>query len=159
MRRAVEFRVVIFISNLSTWPLAVYQTNKQSHYINALSFHLPMQNLPFQNMFFSSLVILTALISQSTFATGIPAPRAVARADGPQGDAHPVEPYLAPSLQASATPRKVNYPNVIRGLLFKRQLTCPGGYDLCDSGDCCPIGSTCCTGTIFNWPVTYMNLC
>jgi hypothetical protein len=95
---------------------------------------------------FSSLVILTALSClQSIFAAGIQVPRGVARADAPPSDAHLLEPYLASPLRSSAITPGVNSLNVIRGLLFKRQLTCPGGYGLCPNRRCCPLGSRCCS--------------
>jgi len=138
--------VVIFISNLSMWPLPVDPTNKQNQYINTLSVHLPTRK-PFHNMLFTSLVVLTALSSQSTFATGILAPRAVARADAPPDGAYPLERHVVSSPQSSSRPPEVKYPNLIRGLLFNRQSTCPSGYGLCRSGGgCCPLGGACCSG-------------
>ena len=89
----------------------------------------------FQNMLFSSLVVLTTLIVQSTFATGILLV--------PKANEDPLEPYFS-KLQASAIQPRDNYSNVIRGLLVKRQLTCPFGYGLCHDGRCCPTDGLCC---------------
>jgi len=95
----------------------------------------------FQTMLFSSWVVLTALISLSTFATGT-SDRADALPDG----AHLLEPYLTSALQSSSTQHDGgSSPKVIRGLLFKRQ-SCPIGFGLCTSGNglCCPLGGRCC---------------
>ena len=89
------------------------------------------------------VVVLIALISQSSFATGKLLPRAGASDALPDG-VHPLEPYLSSQPQSSATQPEGNSPNVIRGLLFTRQLTCPRGYGLCRDGRCCPTGGLCC---------------
>ena len=102
----------------------------------------------FQNMLFS-LVVLTTLIVQSIFSTGILLV--------PKADEHPLEPYFS-KLESSAIYPRGNYLSVIRGLLFKRQLTCPLGYGLCRNGNgCCPTGYSCCAGTIFK-PSSYEHI-
>jgi hypothetical protein len=108
----------------------------------------------FHSMLVSPAVFLIALISQSSFVTGILVSSAGA-SDALHDGTHPLEPCLVPLLQTSPTHPGGNSPNIIRGLLFKRQLTCPSGYGLCSDGFCCPNGSSCCSGTIFNWPPLY----
>ena len=109
-------------------------------------------------MHFSPFIPI-ALLSLSTFATGILLPRS--GADAP-GGTHPLQPRIdsVPRVSAILDPRS-NYPNIIKGLLFKRQ-SCLSGYGLCDNGQgCCPLGGECCgygrSPTIISTPLADEN--
>jgi hypothetical protein len=96
----------------------------------------------FQNMHFSPSVILMALLSLSTFATGILVPRSGA---DPLHGAHPLEPHIASVPRSSATLDPLARSNMIKGLLFKRQYYCPSGFGFCEiGGGCCPLSGDCC---------------